>query len=88
MRESGGRGPSFLDWMMIGDQNGESVSRMLRQSSVVFTHCGQNALAEVAASRVPAVLVPEDRPHDEQHSLAWALAEAGRCSRAAEPGRR
>ncbi len=91
MNGSGGRGESTLelivqqaraaapgfDWVIIEGQDGESVSRMLRQSSVVFTHCGQNAVAEVAASRVPAVLIAEDRPHDEQHSLARALDAAG-----------
>jgi hypothetical protein len=46
-------------------------------ADVVVTHAGQNALAEVAAARRPAVVVPQDRPHGEQHATADALARAG-----------
>jgi hypothetical protein len=46
-------------------------------ADVVVTHAGQNALAEVAAARRPAVVVPQDRPHGEQHATARALADAG-----------
>ncbi|MDQ1106587.1 hypothetical protein QE364_003970 [Nocardioides zeae] len=46
----------------------------LAAAAVVVVHAGQNALAEVAAARVPAVVVPAARPHDEQHATARALA--------------
>lgn len=46
----------------------------LATASVVVVHAGQNALAEVAAARVPAVVVPAERPHHEQHATARALA--------------
>ncbi|MDF9714651.1 glycosyltransferase [Nocardioides sp. ChNu-99] len=46
----------------------------LRSAAVVVVQAGQNALAEVAAARVPAVVVPADRPHDEQRTTARALA--------------
>ncbi len=46
---------------------------LLQQADVVVTHGGQNALAEVAAARRPAVVVPQDRPHDEQRANARAL---------------
>ena len=46
---------------------------LLQSADVVVTHGGQNALAEVAASRRPAVVVPQERPHDEQHANARAL---------------
>jgi UDP-N-acetylglucosamine:LPS N-acetylglucosamine transferase len=36
-----------------------------------------NALAEVAAARKPAVVIPPARPHDEQLTTARALASAG-----------
>ena len=42
-------------------------------ADVVLTHGGQNALAEVAAARRPAVVFAEDRPHDEQHATISAL---------------
>lgn len=45
----------------------------LVDADVVVTHAGQNAIAEVAAARRPAVVMPEARPHDEQTSTARAL---------------
>jgi hypothetical protein len=49
----------------------------LAAAAVVVVHAGQNALAEVAAARVPAIVVPAARPHDEQHATARALAAGG-----------
>lgn len=46
---------------------------VLREASAVVTHAGQNAIAEVAALRVPAVVVPENRPHQEQIHMAATL---------------
>lgn len=50
---------------------------VLQGADVVVTHGGQNALAEVAAARRPAVVLPQDRPYGEQHANAAALAGAG-----------
>ncbi len=47
---------------------------MLSRSDVVITHAGQNAIAEVAAVRRPAIVLPERRPHREQEATARALA--------------
>jgi hypothetical protein len=52
----------------------EDPTSALRDADVVVTHAGQNALAEVAAARRPAVVVPQDRPHDEQRTTAGVLA--------------
>ena len=49
----------------------------LCRADVVITHGGLNAIAEVAAARKPAVVVPQDRPHGEQRATAHALARAG-----------
>ncbi len=49
----------------------------LQGSDVIITHGGQNALAEVAAARRPAVIVPQPRPFDEQVSSSGALHQAG-----------
>jgi hypothetical protein len=49
-------------------------SAALREADVVVTHAGQNAIAEVAAARRPAIVVPEKRPHAEQEATAQALA--------------
>jgi hypothetical protein len=46
---------------------------LLRRADVVITHAGQNAVAEVAAARRPAVVVPEHRPHGEQEATARGL---------------
>lgn len=88
---SGGRGESALDavvaqsmaalpdatWIRLENDTEAVVERTLRSVSLVFGHCGQNAVAEIAATRTPAILVPEERPHDEQFSMAAALAKSG-----------
>lgn len=45
----------------------------IAEADVVVTHAGQNALAEVAALRRPAVVIPQDRPHAEQRTTAGVL---------------
>jgi hypothetical protein len=55
----------------------EDVWDVLCDADVVVTHAGQNAIAEVAAARRAAVVVPQDRPHGEQHATGEALARAG-----------
>lgn len=50
----------------------------LCEADVVVTHGGQNAIAEVAAARRPAVVVPRPRPFGEQHAMASVLATDGR----------
>ena len=43
----------------------------------MITHAGQNAVAEVAASRTPAIVIADARPHSEQHDTAATLDRAG-----------
>ena len=50
---------------------------LLQGAGVVVSHCGQNAVAEIAAARRPAVLVPQDRPFGEQHRMAAVLRALG-----------
>ncbi|GAA2160439.1 glycosyltransferase [Pedococcus bigeumensis] len=45
----------------------------LQRADVVVTHAGQNAVAEVAAARRPAVVVAQPRPFDEQVATARQL---------------
>lgn len=45
----------------------------LQAARVVVTHAGNGALGDVAAARVPAVVVAQDRPFDEQRSSVAAL---------------
>jgi hypothetical protein len=51
--------------------------RALCDAHVVITHAGQNAVAEVAAARRPAVVVAQPRPHGEQLETARTLDCAG-----------
>jgi len=87
LRGRGSRGPSPLGsaveairtlggWEMVEAKGGAAaIAAALADATVVLSHCGQNAVAEIAATRSPAILIPEDRPHDEQRSLARALRE-------------
>lgn len=45
----------------------------LQGADVVITAAGQNSVAEVAASRTPAVVVPLPRPHGEQEAMHRVL---------------
>jgi hypothetical protein len=49
----------------------------LESADVVVTHGGQNAVAEVAAARRPAVVVAQPRPFDEQVATAAAVERLG-----------
>ncbi|WP_330474475.1 glycosyltransferase [Terrabacter sp. C0L_2] len=49
----------------------------LATADVVVTHGGQNAVAEVAAARRPAVVVAQPRPFDEQVATARAVDRLG-----------
>lgn len=49
----------------------------LCRAEVVISAAGQNSVADIAAAGARAVLVPQDRPFDEQHATARALARAG-----------
>jgi hypothetical protein len=51
---------------------------LLCGAHVIVTHAGQNAIAEVAAARRPAVVIPQPRPFDEQDVMAAGLAASGR----------
>ena len=60
----------------LGTWTDEPYAALL-DADVVVTHAGQNALAEVAAARKPAVVVPQPRPHHEQQVTADVLWRGG-----------
>ncbi len=65
------------DWQLAhpGSRLGpEQLWAALCGADVVVTHGGQNAVAEVAAARAPAVVVAGPRPFDEQHHTVAAAA--------------
>ena len=49
----------------------------LSRAALVVTHGGQNALADVAATGRPAVVVPQSRPFNEQFAVGEALRANG-----------
>ncbi|SDG78554.1 glycosyltransferase [Pseudonocardia oroxyli] len=55
----------------------QDVWAALAEADVVVTHAGQNAVAEVAAARRPAIVLPQARPHGEQAATGAALARHG-----------
>ncbi|WEH35101.1 glycosyltransferase [Streptomyces sp. AM 4-1-1] len=71
------------DWQVLGGTGPTWCADpwpLLTTADVVITHAGQNAIAECAAARRPAVVIPQHRPHEEQHATARALDTAGLAS--------
>ena len=66
------------DWTVLSRSLGtwhRDPSAVLADADVAVLHPGQNSLAEVAALRVPALVVPAPRPFEEQHVTAAVLAD-------------
>jgi hypothetical protein len=57
----------------------------LAGAAVVLSHAGLAAVADVAAARVPAVVVPQVRPFGEQLATAAALDRDGLAAVVADP---
>jgi hypothetical protein len=74
-------------WTVLGppgDRWIEDPWELLCDADVVVTHAGQNAIADVAAARRPAVVIPQGRPYGEQRATARALGRAGLAIEASE----
>ncbi|GAA4744137.1 hypothetical protein GCM10023350_31050 [Nocardioides endophyticus] len=67
------------EWTVLGRHGvwADDPSSALSEADVVVTAAGQNNLAEIAASRTPAVVVPQARPFMEQRTTATVLAAGG-----------
>ncbi len=67
------------EWTVLGHHGRwvDDPCAALEDADVVVTNAGQNILAEIAASRTPAIVVPQSRPHEEQRTSAEALAAGG-----------
>lgn len=66
-----------VEWDEIGTTPSNRVADpgpRIREASLVITHAGQGSIADVAAAQVPAIVVPQDRPHDEQVAASRVLA--------------
>lgn len=57
----------------------EQPSRIMAQADVVLTSTGHNAVATAAACGRPMLLIPEERPFDEQRVYARMLQRATGC---------
>ena len=67
------------DWTVLGPPSARWEADpwpLLHNAGVVITHAGQNAVADVAAARRPAVIIAQPRPHAEQRATAAALDTA------------
>ena len=67
-------------WTLVGAGGHDWVDdpwSLLVDADVVVTAAGQNSVADLAAVGARAVVVPQDRPFDEQRATGRALAEAG-----------
>jgi len=65
------------EWIHLDRAHGTWVDDpwpLLCSAEVVVSHAGQNAVAEIAAARRPAILIPQERPFDEQRTLGRALS--------------
>lgn len=69
---------SVLTWTTLGGKDG-SWKRdpwpKIRAADVVVTHAGQGCIADVAAARRPAIVIPQSRPFDEQYATARMLRD-------------
>ena len=54
----------------------EDTWSLLQHTDVVVIQAGQNVVAEVAAARRPAVVIPQPRPYGEQEATAAVLDRA------------
>ena len=50
---------------------------IMGDASLIISSAGHNAVAAAAAARRPTLLVPEERPHDEQREFAKQLETVG-----------
>jgi Glycosyltransferase family 28 C-terminal domain len=79
VREAAAATPGWA-WSVLGGADAPWLDDpwpALCRADVVVTHGGMNAIADVAAARKPAVVVPQARPHGEQLATSRALDRAG-----------
>lgn len=68
------------DWQSAGVDAASWIDDIwptLCSASVVITHAGQNAIADIACAARPAIVVPQERPFGEQVASGDALASSG-----------
>jgi hypothetical protein len=69
-----------IDWKALGLRGGPRRLDPwpdICAADVVITHAGQNCVADVAAARRPAIVIPQSRPFNEQYTTANTLRTHG-----------
>ncbi|NQX13270.1 hypothetical protein HQQ80_16715 [Microbacteriaceae bacterium VKM Ac-2855] len=67
-----------VDWLVLGRGVWRSDPwPAIAGADVVVSWAGQNAVADIAAAGARAVVIPQERPFDEQRATAAALSRAG-----------
>ncbi|MFP7832882.1 glycosyltransferase [Marisediminicola sp. LYQ134] len=69
-----------LRWRSVGFVAGTEVDdpwSLLRSAEVVVTAAGQNSVADIAAAGAAAIVIPQERPFDEQRATATVLEKRG-----------
>ncbi len=66
-------------WRVLGEGGAwaEDPWEALVSAAVVVSWAGQNAVADLAAAHAPAIVVPQERPFEEQRETGRALRRAG-----------
>ncbi len=69
-----------IDWKALGLRGGPRTADPwpdICAADIVITHAGQNCVADVAAARRPAIVLPQARPFHEQYITADTLRRHG-----------
>ncbi len=69
-----------VTWMTLGAVGGDWADDPWPQicaADIVVTHAGQNSIADVAAARRAAVVIPQSRPFGEQAATGAVLQRSG-----------
>lgn len=81
LRGAGGDDFAGRQWpraLILGGENHvDDPTPYLERAGLVIAAAGQNSVADLAATGAPAILLPQDRPFDEQHATVRVLREAG-----------
>jgi hypothetical protein len=77
------------EWVHLDRAHGSWVDDpwpLLCSAAVIVSHAGQNAIAEIAAARRPAIVIPQQRPFGEQAAMGRALAGLREVPALVRPG--
>ncbi|WP_252976183.1 glycosyltransferase [Janibacter melonis] len=78
-----------LRWQVVGGSSWVSdLGPLLQRARVVVSHAGQNAVADLAALEVPAVVVPQPRPSTSRTGWGSRSPRAATASPSAPPSLR